>query len=99
MDLTLASYISKVENKEIDPVEVANDYMSRAQQENKELNAFVSFDPNSYEKNEGALLQGAPLAIKDNMLLQGRKATSCSKMLENFVAPYTATCVEKLQKA
>jgi len=41
-------------------------------------------------------LAGVPVAIKDNMLYKGHKATCCSKMLENYVAPYTATVVEKL---
>ncbi|MBO4495405.1 MAG: Asp-tRNA(Asn)/Glu-tRNA(Gln) amidotransferase subunit GatA [Clostridiales bacterium] len=42
---------------------------------------------------------GVPFAVKDNLLLSGRRSTCASKMLEDFVAPYTATCVEKLQAA
>ncbi|HAM43291.1 MAG TPA: Asp-tRNA(Asn)/Glu-tRNA(Gln) amidotransferase GatCAB subunit A, partial [Elusimicrobia bacterium] len=41
-------------------------------------------------------LAGVPVAIKDNILYKGHKATCCSKMLENYVASYTATVVEKL---
>ena len=44
-------------------------------------------------------LLGVPVAIKDNLLLSGKKMTCGSKMLQDFVAPYTATCVEKLEKA
>ena len=43
-------------------------------------------------------LAGVPVAIKDNILYQGHKASCASKMLENFVAPYNATVVEKLLK-
>ena len=41
---------------------------------------------------------GIPIAIKDNMCITGTKTTCSSKMLENFVAPYNATVIEKLNK-
>lgn len=41
-------------------------------------------------------LAGVPIIIKDNILFKGHKATAASKMLENFVAPYTATIVERM---
>ncbi len=40
---------------------------------------------------------GFPISIKDNICITGSKTTCASKMLENFVAPYTATVVNKLQ--
>jgi len=40
---------------------------------------------------------GFPISIKDNICITGTKTTCASKMLENFVAPYTATVVDKLQ--
>ncbi len=42
-------------------------------------------------------LDGIPIAIKDNLCLEGSRTTAASKMLENFVSPYTATAVEKLE--
>ena len=44
-------------------------------------------------------LLGVPVAVKDNLLLTGKKMTCGSKMLQDYIAPYTATCVEKLEKA
>jgi aspartyl-tRNA(Asn)/glutamyl-tRNA(Gln) amidotransferase subunit A len=41
-------------------------------------------------------LAGAPIIIKDNILYEGHRASAGSKMLENFVAPYSATIVEKM---
>ncbi len=44
-------------------------------------------------------LLGIPLAIKDNLVIDGVRTTCASKMLENYIAPYTATAVERLEKA
>ena len=44
-------------------------------------------------------LLGVPVAIKDNLLFAGKRMTCGSKMLQDFIAPYTATCVEKLEKS
>jgi aspartyl-tRNA(Asn)/glutamyl-tRNA(Gln) amidotransferase subunit A len=44
-------------------------------------------------------LAGVPVAIKDNMCLLGTHTTAGSKILENFVAPYTATAVARLLDA
>ena len=44
------------------------------------------------------MLTGIPLSIKDNILIKGRKASSASKMLENYTATYDATVIEKLKK-
>jgi len=44
-------------------------------------------------------LAGVPVALKDNMCLTGTRTTAGSKILENFVAPYTATAVQRLLDA
>jgi aspartyl-tRNA(Asn)/glutamyl-tRNA(Gln) amidotransferase subunit A len=48
-------------------------------------------------KGEVYDLTGIPLAIKDNILYAGKVATSASKILEGFVAPYDATVMAKLK--
>lgn len=48
---------------------------------------------------KGNLLAGIPIAIKDNILIEGRKVSSASKILENYIAPYDATAIKKLKDA
>ncbi|TJW09806.1 Asp-tRNA(Asn)/Glu-tRNA(Gln) amidotransferase subunit GatA [Parvibacter caecicola] len=48
---------------------------------------------------EMGILAGVPVAFKDNMNLEGTRTTCSSRMLENYVSPYTATCVEKCLQA
>jgi aspartyl-tRNA(Asn)/glutamyl-tRNA(Gln) amidotransferase subunit A len=45
------------------------------------------------------ILEGIPGAIKDNILIQNVRATSSSKILDNYVAPYDATVIRKLKEA
>lgn len=44
-------------------------------------------------------LLGVPIAIKNNILIKGKKATGGSKILENYVASYDATIIERLEAA
>lgn len=44
-------------------------------------------------------LAGVPVAFKDNMNMQGTHTTCSSRMLENYVSPYTATCVQSIINA
>jgi len=53
-------------------------------------------------KNEGQdapALLGIPLAVKNNILIKGKKATAASKMLENYTATYDATLIQRLREA
>jgi len=44
-------------------------------------------------------LLGIPVAVKDNILIEGRKASAASKILEEYVASYDATAIKKLKAA
>ncbi len=52
-----------------------------------------------FANNTATTLTGIPIVLKDNILVQGEKATGASKILENYVATYDATVVRKLKEA
>jgi len=78
---------------------------------NPELNAFLEiFDADDAaiaaaqkridtEGDAAPLLCGIPLAIKDNILIEGKIASAASKMLEHYRATYDATVIRKLKEA
>lgn len=79
-------------------------------EENKQLNAFLEVYEDAKEaaatateayKKGGDLppLLGIPLAIKNNILIKGKRATAGSKILENYTATYDATIIERLRNA
>lgn len=82
-----------------------------ARERNNELNAYLElFDADDAaieraqkrideEGDAAPLLCGIPLAIKDNILIEGHIASAASKMLENYTATYDATVIVKLKAA
>lgn len=50
------------------------------------------------KKGYSGKLLGIPLSIKDNICIEGLPTTCASKILQNFIAPYDATVIEKLKK-
>lgn len=76
-----------------------------------EIHAFLDVYQEALEQAKSATAQyaelgaaappllGMPIAIKNNILVQGKKATGASKILENYTAVYDATIVQKLKAA
>ncbi|KKU59225.1 MAG: Glutamyl-tRNA(Gln) amidotransferase subunit A [Parcubacteria group bacterium GW2011_GWA2_47_12] len=105
--------IQKVHNAlvkgEYSALELAETYLAEIEKKNKELNAYLEVFADVREQAREAdkkikagkaeILTGIPLAIKDNILIQARRASAASKILEGYVAPYDATAIKKLKKA
>lgn len=101
-ELTVHELIEKLDKKEITPEEIVNSYSKRIDEKESEIGAFVTrTDKEALEKakvvnREKSKFAGIPIGIKDNMCTKGVKTTCSSKILENFVSPYDATVIEKL---
>lgn len=77
--------------------ELQKEFYSLIKKENKELNAYISiFKPQDPDLPKG-ILYGVPIAVKDNILIEGAKTTAGSKILEDYIAPYNATAVKNLK--
>lgn len=96
-----------LDKKEIGAAELCSEYLDRIDKNDKELLSYITVtkekalkDAENAQKliDEGksSALTGIPLAIKDNICIDGVRTTCASKMLENFIPPYNATVIDKL---
>lgn len=95
--------------KEFSSVELTESFLDRIKEEDKKIVAFITVSPETAladakkiddlisKGEEIPLLAGIPMAIKDNILVEGMKCTSASRILENYVAPYDATVIKRIK--
>ena len=109
-NLTIKSFHEGLKDKKFSALEIVQALFRRINEHDGEIKAYLSLLEESAvaqaEKTDIALakgeeigaLAGVPLAIKDNILIKGHPATAASKILENYIASYDATVIEKLKK-
>lgn len=101
-DLTIHELREKLENKEVTAADVLDSFLRRIEAVEEKVKAYVTITADEARERISSDLQGSlagiPLALKDNISTEGIRTTCSSKMLENYIPPYNATVVEKLNE-
>lgn len=106
--MTITEIRKKLDNKELSSVELTTEYLKKIEKLNPDLESFITvceekalaqakIADEKIAKGESTPLLGIPAAIKDNIVTKGIKTTCASKMLENYIPPYNATVMDKLE--
>ncbi len=107
---TLTQLARDLKAHKLSSEELTRAYLARIEHFNPELNAFITVLRQQalttaraadacIRKGDAGPLTGLPIAHKDIFCTQGVKTSCGSKMLDNFISPYDATVVERLNKA
>ncbi len=108
--LTLTEAIENLKNKSFSSVELTNACISRIQNTDSKLNAVITLikeqaienaEKSDVKRSKGIDLPllGIPYVLKDNFSTQNIRTTASSNVLANFIPPYNATVVQKLEDA
>ena len=108
-NLTIKQVHNDLLDKKYTALELAQNCFKWIETEDKKIDAFLNLDKEAaYSQAEKTdlliaqnkpidMLAGVPMAIKDNILIEGQPATAGSKILENYKAVYDATVIKKLK--
>ena len=108
--LTIEEAHKGLVNKDFSSLELTKSCFDEIRRKDDKINAFITLtEDNAYRtaekidkkiagKKKINILEGIPVAIKDNILVEGVKSTAGSKILANYVATYNATVIEKLNQ-
>jgi len=107
-ELTIKEAHKGLKSGDFTSVDLTNAYLEEIKKSDKEINSFLLVDEEwaleqakeadkKIASGDFGVLTGIPCAIKDAILVEGKKCTSASKILENYIAPYDATVIKKLK--
>lgn len=107
---TLKQCSELLQSKHISASELAQEYLHSIEQNNAAINGYITLNHEQtmaeakaadelIAQGRSNLLTGVPIAYKDIFCQQGWRSACSSKMLDSFVAPYTATVVQNLRNA
>jgi aspartyl-tRNA(Asn)/glutamyl-tRNA(Gln) amidotransferase subunit A len=98
-------------SKQVSAVEVCQEHLARIEEKDPEVRAYLILSPEraleQAKKIDGMIargealppLAGVPVAVKDVIVTRGARTTCASRILENYIPPYDATAVERLESA
>ena len=110
VELTVHELKEKIKNKELTITQIVQAYIEEIEKKEKDVQAFVTIqkkealekakelDEKISKGEDIGKLTGIPIGIKDNICTKGIRTTCSSKMLENFISPYDATVMEKINE-
>ena len=107
---SVTEILQAIKKKKISASEITSEYLKRIKVSDGDLNCFITLTEEAalnrakeidkdISKNKFKPLSGLPIAQKDIFCTKGVKTSCGSKMLDNFISPYDATVVDKLNKA
>jgi aspartyl-tRNA(Asn)/glutamyl-tRNA(Gln) amidotransferase subunit A len=104
---TVEEILASLRKKETKPSEWAKQSFEQIKRLDKQIGAFITVDEEAGMAKAHTLdnsvsdapLYGIPYALKDNMCTEGMLTTAASRILENYIPPYSATVAQKLNHA
>ena len=108
IELTISELRKKLDSKEISAAELTKEYLDRIDKVDGKVESYITVTPEKaleqaaaaqkrIDEGNAPALCGIPMAIKDNICTVDVKTTAASRMLENFVPPYNATVMDRLE--
>src|SRR4030043_1970967 len=94
---SLTQLLDLLKKKEVSNQELYGYFSRRVKKYDSELNSYLTLVDKPKPALKGSLL-GAPIAFKDNFCTKGVKTTAASNVLKDFIPPYNATVVERLEQ-
>lgn len=109
--LTIEEIHKLYESGDATPSEIVHATLGKIETDNERLNAYLTINRENASIAAAAMdadirsaiktkpLAGIPVVVKDNMITAGVRTTCGSRILGNYLPPYTATAVKKLEDA
>lgn len=107
---SIKELVNKIQNREISCEELVSYYIKNIKEKEESIDAFIllqeekalnkakELDKKIAKGEKIGRLVGIPIAIKDNICTKDVATTCASKMLEDFIPPYDATVIKKLEE-
>jgi aspartyl-tRNA(Asn)/glutamyl-tRNA(Gln) amidotransferase subunit A len=106
-NLTIQKAHDAFKNGDFTVTDLVNAYLEVVKEKNKDINGYLEIYKNVHDQariaeemfknGTSTLMTGIPVALKDNMLVEGELASAGSKILENYRATYDSFVVKQLK--